>query len=157
MLLWCGDEAAIHETRPQRTRRPILRLFSKFTRKKKLLEHVDPCEARMRRFMLNDLGITARGRQMTRVVETLKGEGKLVRSMTENIVTYHLEVVEETGIAPTSSGLRTIAGCVSLLYTDLELQPSLEKFTLHLQDGRRLQVFCKRPGWIVATGGIRND
>ncbi len=111
----------------------------------------------MRRFVLNDLGIAARGKQMTRVVETLKGEGKLVRSMAENIVTYHLEVVEETGIAPTSSGLRTIAGCVALLYTDLELQPSLERFTLHLQDGRRLQVFCKRPGWIVATGGIRND
>ena len=110
----------------------------------------------MRRFMLNDLGITARGRQMTRVVETLKGEGKLVRSMAENIVTYHLEVVEETGIASMRPGLRTIAGCVVLLYTDLELQPSLEKFTLHLQDGRRLQVFCKRPGWIVATGGIRN-
>jgi len=97
----------------------------------------------MRRFVLNDLGIAARGKQMTRVVETLKGEGKLVRSMAENIVTYHLEVVEETGIAPTSSGLRTIAGCVALLYTDLELQPSLERFTLHLQDGRRLQVSAK--------------
>ena len=107
--------------------------------------------------LMHDLGIAARGKQMTRVVETLKGEGKLVRSMAENIVTYHLEVVEETGIAPTSPGLRTIAGCVTLLYTDLELQPSLERFTLHLQDGRRLQVFCKRPGWIVATDGIRND
>ncbi len=41
--------------------------------------------------MLNDLGIAARGKQMTRVVETLKGEGKLVRSMAENIVSYHLE------------------------------------------------------------------
>ena len=107
--------------------------------------------------LMHDLGIAARGKQMTRVVETLKGQGKLVRSMAENIVTYHLEVVEETGIAPTSSGLRTIAGCVTLLYTDLELQPSLEKSTLYLQDGRKLQVFCKRPGWIVATGGIRND
>jgi hypothetical protein len=111
----------------------------------------------MRRFMLNDLGIAGRGKQMTRVVEILKGEGKLVRSMAENIVTYHLEVVEETGIASTSSGLRTIAGCVALLYTELELQPSLEELTLHLQDGRRLLAFCKRPGWIVATGGIRND
>jgi hypothetical protein len=107
--------------------------------------------------MLHDLGIAARGKQMTRVVEILKGEGKLVRSMAENIVTYHLEIVEETGITPTSSGLRTIAGCVTLLYTDLELQPSLERLTLHLQDGRRLQVFCKRPGWVVATDGIRND
>jgi len=107
--------------------------------------------------LMHDLGIAARGQQMTRVVETLKGQGKLVRSMAENIVTYHLEVVEETGIASMRPGLRTIAGCVVLLYTDLELQPSLEKFTLHLQDGRRLQVFCKRPGWIVATGGIRND
>jgi hypothetical protein len=69
----------------------------------------------MRRFILNDLGIAARGKQMTRVVETLKGEGELVRSMAENIVSYQLEVVEETGIAPTSSGLRTIAGCVTLL------------------------------------------
>jgi hypothetical protein len=94
--------------------------------------------------MLNDLGIAARGKQMTRVVETLKGEGKLVRSMAEHIVTYHLELVEETGIAPTSPGLRTIAGCVALLYTDLELQPSLE--IRYLQDGRRLQVFCKRDG-----------
>ena len=62
---------------------------------------------------MHDLGIAARGKQMTRVVETLKGEGKLVRSMAENIVTYHLEVVEETGIAPRSPGLRTIAGCVN--------------------------------------------
>jgi len=107
--------------------------------------------------MLNDLGIAARGKQMTRVVETLRGEGTLLSSTARNIVTYHLEVVEETGIAPISPGLRTIAGCVALLYSDLELQPSLEKFTLHLQDGRRWQVFCKRPGWIVATGGIRND
>ena len=109
------------------------------------------------RKLMHDLGIAARGKQMTRVVETLKGEGKLVRSMAENIVSYHLEVVEETGIAPTSSGLRTIAGCVALLYSDLELQPSLQKFTLYLQDGGKLHVFCKRPGWIVATGGIRND
>jgi hypothetical protein len=65
--------------------------------------------------LMHDLGIAARGKQMTRVIETPKGEGKLVRSMAENIVTYHLEVVEETGIAPTSSGLRTIAGCVALL------------------------------------------
>jgi len=106
---------------------------------------------------MHDLGIAARGRQMTRVGETLKGEGKLVSSIAENILTYHLEVVEETGIAPMSPGLRTIAGCMALLYLDLELQPSLERFTLHLQDGRRLQVFCKRPEWIVATGGIQND
>jgi hypothetical protein len=111
----------------------------------------------MRKFMLDDLGIAGRGKQMTRVVETLKGQGKLVSSIAENIVTYHLEVVEEAGIAPTSSGLKTIAGCVALLYSDLELQPSLQKFTLYLQDGRKLQVLCKRPGWIVATGGIRND
>ena len=58
---------------------------------------------------------------MTRVVETLKGEGTLVSSIAENILTYHLEVVEETGIAPMSPGLRTIAGCVALLYSDLEL------------------------------------
>jgi len=49
------------------------------------------------RKLMHDLGIAARGRQMIRVVETLKGEGKLVRSMAEHIVTYHLEVVEETG------------------------------------------------------------
>jgi len=109
------------------------------------------------RKLMHDLGIAARGRQMIRVVETLRGEGKLVSSIAENIVTYHLEVVEETGITPMSPGLRTIAGCVALLYTDLELQPSLERFTLHLQDGRRFQVFCKRPEWIVATGGIQND
>jgi hypothetical protein len=71
--------------------------------------------------MLNDLGIAARGKQMTRVVETLKGEGTLVSSTAKNIVTYYLEVVEEAGIAPTSSALRTIAGCVALLYSDLEL------------------------------------
>jgi hypothetical protein len=41
---------------------------------------------------------------MTRVVETLKGEGKLVSSIAENILTFHLEVVEETGIAPMSPG-----------------------------------------------------
>jgi len=29
--------------------------------------------------LVHDLGIAARGKQMTRVVETLKGEGKLVR------------------------------------------------------------------------------
>jgi|GraSoiStandDraft_35_1057300.scaffolds.fasta_scaffold390403_2 hypothetical protein len=111
----------------------------------------------MRKFMFDDLGIAGRGKQMTRVIETLKGEGKLVSSIAENIVSYHLEVVEEAGIAPKSPGLRTIAGCVALLYSDLELQPSLQKFTLYLQDGGKLQVFCKRPGWIVATGGIRND
>jgi len=106
--------------------------------------------------MLNDLGIAGRGKQMTRVVETLKGEGTLVSSTAKNIVTYHLEVVEETGIAPMSPSLRTIAGCVAILYSDLELQPSLERFTLHLQDGGTLHAFCKRPGWIVATDGIRN-
>ena len=51
--------------------------------------------------MLDDLGIAGRGKQMTRVVEILKGEGKLVSSTAKNIVSYNLEVVEETGIAPT--------------------------------------------------------
>src|SRR5882724_7336067 len=73
------------------------------------------------RKLMHDLGIAGRGKQMTRVVETLKGEGELVSSTAKNIVTYNLEVVEETGIAPMSPSLRTIAGCVALLYSDLEL------------------------------------
>jgi hypothetical protein len=64
--------------------------------------------------------------------------------------------MHDLGIAARGKQM-TIAGCVALLYSDLELQPSLERFTLHLQDGRRFQVFCKRPEWIVATGGIQND
>ena len=109
----------------------------------------------MRKFM-PDLGIAGRGKQLTRVIETLKGEGRLVSSMAEYIVNYHLEVIEEAGIAPMRSSSRTIAGCVTLLYSDLQLQPSLERFTLHLQDGGKLQAFCKRPGWIVATAGIQS-
>lgn len=105
----------------------------------------------------DDLGIAGRGKQMARVIETLKGEGKLVSSIAENTVTYHLEIIEEAGISLRSPGLRSIAGCVALLDSGLELQPSLERFTLHLEDGRRLEVFCKRPGWIVAMGGIQSD
>jgi len=33
------------------------------------------------RKLMHDLGIAARGRQMIRVVETLRGEGKLVSSI----------------------------------------------------------------------------
>jgi len=52
----------------------------------------------------------------------------------------------ERRIAPMSPGLRTIAGCVATPYSDLEHQPSIERFTLHLQDRKKATGVLQKTG-----------
>lgn len=96
---------------------------------------------------------------MNKILETLKGAGRLTGPEIDIPVSYELRVVQEHFRTSLDNPAATIAG-VATIIASLEFptrQPRTfteERVTLHLDDGRKLGLRWKGYGLFHADGGF---